>query len=90
MQNNPPCSKHGKVYGYHDWLSWDSPHPKDAACLKNKCIHHEIKQVLVGHCRLNQHLQEIVKKPSATCECEIEEESVYHIFFCIVVLKLYN
>jgi hypothetical protein len=31
-------------------------------CQKNKCIHHVIKQVLAGHCRLIQHLQEIGKK----------------------------
>jgi hypothetical protein len=57
-------------------------------CQKNKCIHHVIKQVLAGHCRLIQHLQEIGKKTSATCECEIEEESVYHTIFLTAFVLL--
>ena len=57
------------------------PHHKDAACLKNKFIQHEITQVLTGHCRLKQHLHKIGKTASPLFECGEEEETVFHFLF---------
>ncbi len=65
MKNNPPCLKHGKVNGNHDWLSRDI----FFLTLSKKQMHSSRNQKKFN-CRLIQHLQEIGKKTSATCECE--------------------
>jgi hypothetical protein len=46
------------------------PRHKDAACLKNKFIQHEVTQVLTGHCQLKQHLHKIGKSSSPLLNAE--------------------
>jgi ribonuclease HI len=61
-------TKLGKMWA-HKWLHSSTctrtkeffPRPTDATYLKNSYIHHELTEVLTGHCRLNHHLQKIKK-----------------------------
>jgi hypothetical protein len=85
MQNNPPCLKHGKVNGNHDWLSRDI----FFLTLSKKQMHSSRNQT--SSCRslsFNSASTRNWKKPSATCECEIEEESVYHTIFLTAFVLL--
>ena len=58
------------------------PLPKDAECLKNSHINHELTQVLTGHCRLNYHFHKIKKVPSSLCNCGKEETINHYLFDC--------
>jgi hypothetical protein len=81
----------GKMWA-HEWLHSSTgtrtkeffPSPTDANCLKNSYIHHELTEVLTGHCRLNHHLHKIKKFSSPMSECGQDTETVdYFLFHCI-------
>jgi hypothetical protein len=69
------------MYGY--FVESTTPRT-DATCLKNSYIHHELTEILTGHCRLNHHLHKIKKISSSICECGQDTETVEHfLFHCI-------
>ena len=73
----------------HEWIHSSTgthtkrffPRPSDATCLKGRYIHHELTQVLTGHCKLNHHLHKIKKTASPMCECGQGTETVEHFLF---------
>ena len=55
--------------------------PSDAICLQRSFIHHQLTQILTGHCCLNKYLYNIKKITSPLCGCGKAEETVEHFLY---------